>query len=203
MTQDALRAKVAHAIENAVAWHLCEADGLYYAQLDPDDGSHSMVGFTSADLKSYDARVYNALLSLRSNYVVPSAVVASCLRRTVRHWDTPYLACTDVSTGVNFGYLGTFSRLRPSDTAGYILATVWCFDIRTVAHGVTVALEQRHRTVNIPEQWLEQHYPGSLHRFLVAHSLGLPDADIVLHAFNPSVATAYEAAALPPMVLGQ
>lgn len=193
------RLSVKNAIDFASGWYV--NGDLYSIFVTDEYGAVTVTYYTVQELTAHDPRVVQALELLFSNKRITGSDVANCLRRSVRHWDTPYLACGDPRRDiyVGFGYFGEFHRFVDASTPGYVSAVVWCFDIKTTSSGVDVALEQRLQTCSIPEPWMEQHYPGSVYRILVAQSLGLTDADVVAAAFDTG--TPASAVTLPDEML--
>lgn len=169
---------IADVVDIAVSWHKNKSNNCFHTQYEQEDGSHA-IAFSEQELIAYDQRIYEALDFLVSNETLSGRQVAACLKRSMRHWSIPYFACSAVSHRGPVGYVHAFQKLRPPRGTGTILVNAWCFNIAATASGLEVVSDQCLTVFELPEQWMAQHFPGSLHRVMVASSLGLSISEVV------------------------
>lgn len=167
---------VTNVIARALSWQPSRSDtSKYQALYTHTNGHRTSTTFSKEELDAYDPRVAVALTFMFER-CVPSSIPHNLLY-TLQHWSKPYLECNLELDGDMLRHLGGIEKLSCSVRPQHVRAHVWSFEMIKV-HDFEIVLVQGLRFLNIPDHWMEQHYPGSLHRMLVAQSLGLPEEEV-------------------------
>lgn len=164
------------AIEQADYWSVGQDRGTYRAVLQPvnarDDEAEDcrVVNYTSAELRAFDARLYLALRFLIRKTI--SGAIPRCLQLTLAVWASP----SRVVDGI--GYIGAITKIQEPARTGAITCVCEWARLAKETSGIDVVVLHDTREIDIPDQWMEHHYPGCLHRIIVAQSLGLSSTDV-------------------------
>lgn len=170
------------AIAGAKSWlkrHVGEAG--YYVRLKQAANDNDLVHYTEDELNAYDARLYPVLNFLELKML--SGMIPRCLQLTMDLWASPTRRIDDL------GYIGQIQEIGKSEQPGITMCVLTCTQVKQTESGIDAVTHHYTKSWGLPDAWLEQHYPGSLHRILVAQSLGLSDEEVAVACTmsNPSV----------------
>lgn len=154
-----------------ITYHLEALGQCYQVEMADDENILDRYVYTKAEVLAVDNRLLEAL-----DYLLLSKQRTTTWMRlatTYAHWQCPglRLPLTLPGTGACQSYLGALKGIYKDSPDGMVHAEATSYTLTTLLSGLEVVNVVTADFEQIPVAWMEQHFPGSVHRIHVAISL--------------------------------
>lgn len=141
------------------------------------------------ELDVVDSRLATALLYLANE---DAATTVSLLKTTIDFWHSSIRLPEEIISPARTSYITSISHVLHQNHAQKSLRLY--VDIAHVQHvdDVDIVIHTSQETVDKSYTWLEQHFPGGVHRLLGADALGLSAQEQTDYVFTVTSAPAFD-----------
>lgn len=182
-------------VVRATDWCDSAPDG--FIAVTNDSGGTERYLYTRAECDAIDTRLSFALARVVNTHYWSSREKALAVRTTLQHWVQPGIPIAGRGSNEDAGYVCSVEDARAwygfavdvmqidmANEPGWLRLHVLSYRLVPLSGSIAVAGPCAVRIVEVPQDWLEHTYPGSLRRVEIARTLALRPDEVADYAIR-------------------